>query len=244
MKCLSVLNLWFCTLDPGENGGYTRVVRVAGGVGWGLPPVLRERLGHCPCPQAGQGGFSGIGDKSSDSETHASCDSSLKTQTKDIPPAVDIQTLPESDVEDPNSTTGSPNSVPCKSKAASVPAGSRNSSASVPADRSDLLQPATVSAGRPVSAGWLNPAARPFFRPSSVYNTNWSNIYDPMIKGRWEMLLRLSRLTLGGLLDPYVWGPSSNGGSRSIHMFTLNDHKRLKSELGLGLSSVLMGFVV
>ncbi|GJU77031.1 zinc finger, PMZ-type containing protein [Tanacetum coccineum] len=221
MKCLSVLNLWFCTLDPGENGGYTRVVRVAGGVGWGLPPVLRERLGHCPCPQAGQGGFSGIGDKSSDSETHASCDSSLKTQTKDIPPAVDIQTLPESDVEDPNSTTGSPNSVPCKSKAASVPAGSRNSSASVPADRSDLLQP--------VSAGWLNPAARPFFRPSSVYNTNWSNIYDPMIKGRWEMLLRLSRLTLGGLLDPYVWGPSSNGGSRSIHMFTLNDHKRLKS---------------
>ncbi|GJR53967.1 hypothetical protein Tco_1404488 [Tanacetum coccineum] len=47
-------------------------------------------------------------DKSSDSETHASCDSSLKTQTKDIPPAVDIQTLPESDVEDPNSTTGSP----------------------------------------------------------------------------------------------------------------------------------------
>ncbi|GKF38280.1 hypothetical protein Tco_0118341, partial [Tanacetum coccineum] len=47
-------------------------------------------------------------DKSSDSETYASCDSSLKTQTKDIPPAVDIQTLPESDVEDPNSTTGSP----------------------------------------------------------------------------------------------------------------------------------------
>ncbi|GJX22422.1 hypothetical protein Tco_0226867 [Tanacetum coccineum] len=32
------------------------------------------------------------------------CDSSLKTQTKDFPPAVDIKTLPESDVEDPNST--------------------------------------------------------------------------------------------------------------------------------------------
>ncbi|GJW72503.1 putative ribonuclease H-like domain-containing protein [Tanacetum coccineum] len=96
--------------------------------------------------------------------------------------------------------------VPCKFKAASAPAGSRNSSASVPADRSDPAdsrnrpavnpadrphpagwskRPATVSAGRPVSAGWLNPAARPFFRPSSVYNTNWSNIYDPMIKGRW-----------------------------------------------------------
>ncbi|GJY17186.1 ribonuclease H-like domain-containing protein [Tanacetum coccineum] len=148
-------------------------------------------------------------DKSSDSETHASCDSSLKTQTKDIPPAVDIQTLPESDVEDPNSTTGAmtaSDSVPCKSKAASVPAGSRNSSASVPAGRSDPAvsrnrpavnpadrphpagwskRPAIVSAGRPVSAGWLNPAARPFFRPSSVYNTNWSNIYDPMIKGQW-----------------------------------------------------------
>ncbi|GJR30934.1 putative ribonuclease H-like domain-containing protein [Tanacetum coccineum] len=203
-------------------------------------------------------------DKSSDSETHASCDSSLKTQTKDIPPAVDIQTLPESDVEDPNSTTGSPSfscsenvkspriicnksgvnnrkvcknnfvrvkkcfvcgsklhlikdcdfyncvdSVPCKSKAASVPAGSRNSSASVPADRSDPAasrnrpavnpadrphpagwskRPATVSAGRPVSAGWLNPAARPYFRPSSVYFNNMylPDLYDPMYmnKGR------------------------------------------------------------
>ncbi|GJS12834.1 putative ribonuclease H-like domain-containing protein [Tanacetum coccineum] len=212
-------------------------------------------------------------DKSSDSETHASCDSSLKTQTKDIPPAVDIQTLPESDVEDPNSTTGSPSfscsenvkspriicnksgvnnrkvcknnfvrvkkcfvcgsklhlikdcdfyncvdSVPCKSKAASVSAGSRISPASVPAGRSDSAasrnrpavhsagsrispasvsagrsdsaasrnrpavhsagasnhagwskRPATVSAGRPGSAVWLNPAARPYFRPSSVY---------------------------------------------------------------------------
>ncbi|GJR08892.1 ribonuclease H-like domain-containing protein [Tanacetum coccineum] len=47
-------------------------------------------------------------DKSSDSETYASCDSSLKTKTKDFPPAVDIKTLPESDVEDPNSTAGSP----------------------------------------------------------------------------------------------------------------------------------------
>ncbi|GJV75814.1 putative ribonuclease H-like domain-containing protein [Tanacetum coccineum] len=55
-------------------------------------------------------------DKSSDSETYASCDSSLKTQTKDFPPTVDIKTLPESDF------------VPCKSQAASVPAGSSNSS--------------------------------------------------------------------------------------------------------------------
>ncbi|GKG66064.1 hypothetical protein Tco_0692701, partial [Tanacetum coccineum] len=26
-----------------------------------------------------------------------------------------------------------------------------------------------LAPGRPVSAGWLNPAARPYFRPSSVY---------------------------------------------------------------------------
>ncbi|GJV37858.1 hypothetical protein Tco_1410335 [Tanacetum coccineum] len=186
-------------------------------------------------------------DKSSDSATYASCDSSLKTKTKDFPPAVDIKTLPESDIEDPNSTAGSPSfscsenvkspriicnksgmnnrnvcknnsvrvkkcfvcgsklhlikdcdfyncvdSVPCKSKAASVPAGSRNSSASVTADGSDPAasrnrpavnsagrpkptervgqpagwskRPAPVSAGRPVSAGWLNPAARPYFQ--------------------------------------------------------------------------------
>ncbi|GJW05825.1 putative ribonuclease H-like domain-containing protein [Tanacetum coccineum] len=211
-------------------------------------------------------------DKSSDSETYASCDSSLKTKTKDFPPAVDIKTLPESDVEDPNSTAGSPSfscsenvkspriicnksgmnnrnvcknnyvrvkkcfvcgsklhlikdcdlyncvdSVPCKSKAASVPAGSRNSSASVTAAGSDPAasrnrpavnsagrpkptervghpagwskRSAPVSADRPVSAGWLNPAARPFFRPSSVYFNNmyWPNLYDPMYmnKGRW-----------------------------------------------------------
>ncbi|GKF65210.1 hypothetical protein Tco_0191727, partial [Tanacetum coccineum] len=47
-------------------------------------------------------------DKSSDSETYGSCDSSLKTKTKDFPPTVDIKIMPESDVEVPNSTTGSP----------------------------------------------------------------------------------------------------------------------------------------
>ncbi|GJZ42959.1 hypothetical protein Tco_0590214 [Tanacetum coccineum] len=221
-------------------------------------------------------------DKSSDSKTYASCDSSLKTKTKDFPPAVDIKTLPESDVEDPNSTAGSPSfscsenvkspriicnksgmnnrnvcknnsvrvkkcfvcgsklhlikdcdfyncvdSVPCKSKAASVPAGSRNSSASVTAGGSDPAasrnrpavnsagrpnptrrvgrvahlataqsnpacwskRSAPVSAGRPVSADWRNPAARPYFRPSSVYFNNmyWPEFYDPMHmnEGQW-----------------------------------------------------------
>ncbi|GJT11018.1 putative ribonuclease H-like domain-containing protein [Tanacetum coccineum] len=203
-------------------------------------------------------------DKSSDSATYASCESSLKTKTKDFPPTVDNQTLPESDIEDPNSTAGSPSfscsenvkspriicnksgvnnrkvcknnfvrvkkcfvcgsklhlikdcdfyncvdSVPCKSKAASVSAGSRISPASVPAGRSDSAasrnrpavhsagapnhagwskRPATVSAGRPGSAGWLNPAARPYFRPSSVYFNTPTNLYDPMFmdKGRWD----------------------------------------------------------
>ncbi|GKG39315.1 hypothetical protein Tco_0463460, partial [Tanacetum coccineum] len=43
-------------------------------------------------------------------------------------------------------------------------------------------RPAPVSAGRPVSAGWLNPTARPYFRPSSVYFNNmyWPDLYDPM----------------------------------------------------------------
>ncbi|GJT29138.1 putative ribonuclease H-like domain-containing protein [Tanacetum coccineum] len=49
-------------------------------------------------------------------------------------------------------------SIPCKSKAAFVPAGSRNSPASVAADRSDPAAsrngPAVNSAGRPNPAGW------------------------------------------------------------------------------------------
>ncbi|GKG53272.1 hypothetical protein Tco_0552540, partial [Tanacetum coccineum] len=100
--------------------------------------------------------------------------------------------------------------VPCKSKAASVPAGSRISPASVPAGGSDPAasrnrpavnsagrpnhagwskRQATVSAGRPVSAGWLNPAARPYIRPSSVY---FNNMYDPMYmnKGRWSTAVK------------------------------------------------------
>ncbi|GJR08894.1 putative ribonuclease H-like domain-containing protein [Tanacetum coccineum] len=266
-----------------------------------VPPSITGTL----CPPHTMSDIEETYDKSSDSETYASCDSSLKTKTKDFPPAVDIKTLPESDVEDPNSTAGCPSfsclenvksprifcnksgmnnrnvcknnsvrvkkcfvcgsklhlikdcdfyncvdSVPCKSKAAvnsagrpnpagsrnspaSVaaggsdpaasknrpavnsagrpnPAGSRNSPASVTAGGSDPAasrnrpavnsagrpnpagwskRPAPVSADRSVSADWLNPAARPYFRPSSVYfnNMNWPNLYDPMYmnKGRW-----------------------------------------------------------
>ncbi|GKC58444.1 retrovirus-related pol polyprotein from transposon TNT 1-94 [Tanacetum coccineum] len=157
-------------------------------------------------------------DKSSDSETYALCDSSLKTKTKDSLPAVDIKTVPESDVKDQNSTAGSPSfsclenvksprilcnnsgmnnrnvcrnnsvrvkkcfvcgsklhlikdcdffncvdSVPCNSKAASVPVGSRNSSASVTAGGYDSAasrnRPAVNSAGRPNPTGRVGQAA-------------------------------------------------------------------------------------
>ncbi|GJU00356.1 putative ribonuclease H-like domain-containing protein [Tanacetum coccineum] len=134
-------------------------------------------------------------DKSSDSETYASCDSSLKTKTKDFPPAVDITTLPESGVEDPIPSTASPKALfllgvwQFKASVAadrSDPAASRNGLAINSAGRPNPAgwsnvqhmfmmtnlagwskRPAPVSADRPVSAGWLNPAARPYFRPSS-----------------------------------------------------------------------------
>ncbi|GJS76395.1 putative ribonuclease H-like domain-containing protein [Tanacetum coccineum] len=53
----------------------------------------------------------------------------------------------------------------------------------------DLSTPTFFCLLRQVSAGWLNPAARPYFRPSSVHFNNmyWPNLYDPMYmnKGRW-----------------------------------------------------------
>ncbi|GJV03249.1 putative ribonuclease H-like domain-containing protein [Tanacetum coccineum] len=176
-----------------------------------------------------------------DSETYASCDSSLKTKTKDFPPAVDIKTLPESDVEDPNSTAGSPSfsclenvksprifcnksgmnnrnvcknnyvrvkkcfvcgsklhlikdcdfyncvdSVPCKSKAASVPAGSRNSSASVTAGGSapaaSRNRPAVNSAGRPNPTGRVGQAAHLATAQSNP--AGWSKRPAPVSAGR------------------------------------------------------------
>ncbi|GKG01831.1 hypothetical protein Tco_0306536, partial [Tanacetum coccineum] len=63
-------------------------------------------------------------------------------------------------------------SVPCKSKAASVPAGSKNSPASVPVGGSDPAasgnRPAVNSAGRPNPVDWSKrpatvSAGRPYF---------------------------------------------------------------------------------
>ncbi|GKF86483.1 hypothetical protein Tco_0254310, partial [Tanacetum coccineum] len=133
-------------------------------------------------------------------------------------------------------------SVPCKSKAASVPAGSRNSPASVTAGGSDPAasrnkpavnsagrpnpagwskRPAPVSAGRQVSAGWPNPAARPYFRPSSVYFNNmyWPNLYDPMYKGRWGTTVKTSAGYSWRNKRPQFWGSKSNGRSRQSTWF-------------------------
>ncbi|GKB63229.1 hypothetical protein Tco_0919415 [Tanacetum coccineum] len=188
-------------------------------------------------------------------------------EPKDFPPAVDIKTLPESDYEDPKfycfrqsyklhlikdcDLYNCVDSVPCKSKAASVPAGSRNSSASVTADGTNPAtsrnrpavnsagrpkptervghpagwskRPAPVSAGSPVSAGWLNPAARPYFRPSSVYFNNmyWSNLYDPMYmnKGRWGTAVKTSAGYSWRNKRPQFWGSKSNGGSHQSTWF-------------------------
>ncbi|GJQ91537.1 ribonuclease H-like domain-containing protein [Tanacetum coccineum] len=99
---------------------------------------------------------------------HASCDNAFKNPDQEyIHLPVDIQTFPESDVEIPT-TMAVLILVPCNLKQTSVSCD-------------------------PVSAVLANPAARNhFFRPSSVYNTNWSNIYDPMIKGRWGTAVKTS----------------------------------------------------
>ncbi|GJT22093.1 putative ribonuclease H-like domain-containing protein [Tanacetum coccineum] len=109
-------------------------------------------------------------------------DSSHKTQTKDIPPAIDIMNCQNCDFYN------CVDSVPCKSKAASVPAGrsdsaasrnrpavhsagSRISPASVPAGRSDSAasrnRPAVHSAGSRIS-----PASVPAGRSDSAASRN------------------------------------------------------------------------
>ncbi|GJS56293.1 putative ribonuclease H-like domain-containing protein [Tanacetum coccineum] len=192
-------------------------------------------------------------DKSSDSETYASCDSSLKPRPKTSHLLLISRLFSESMLKNPNSTAGDlkcfvcgsklhlikdcdfyncVNSVPCKSKAASVPAGSRNSPASVTAGGSDPAasrnRPAVNSAGRP------NPAV--IFRPSSVYFNNmyWPDLYDPMYmnKGRWGTAVKTRQVTLGGIKDHIFGDPRVMVDLINPHGFTLNDPQgRLKSKL-------------
>ncbi|GJY50783.1 putative ribonuclease H-like domain-containing protein [Tanacetum coccineum] len=80
-------------------------------------------------------------------------------------------------------------------------------------------RPAPVSAGSPVSAGWLNPAARPYFRPSSVYFNNmyWHNFYDPMYmnKGRWGTAVKTSAGYSWRNKRPQFWGSIELNGDPS-----------------------------
>nr|GEV87444.1 putative ribonuclease H-like domain-containing protein [Tanacetum cinerariifolium] len=176
-------------------------------------------------------------DKSSVLENYdfASCVSSPKTN--DSFSTVDVKILPKSDVKDPSPTNGFPscsfkdnvkpprnlyNFPSVVSKAASVPAGSRNSSASISAGRSipgaSRNRPASIHAGRHISVGrfnklvpfpvgrsiptgWTNHAARPFFRPTNLYfdNVSWPGIYDHMSmnEGRWGSAVKSS----AGIVD-------------------------------------------
>nr|GEX02072.1 ribonuclease H-like domain-containing protein [Tanacetum cinerariifolium] len=76
--------------------------------------------------------------------------------------------------------------VPCKSKAASVPTGSRNSSASVNAGRSDSAasrnRPVVNSAGRPNPAGRIGKAAH--HSADQPYPAGWSKRPAPVYAGR------------------------------------------------------------
>nr|GEV54806.1 retrovirus-related Pol polyprotein from transposon TNT 1-94 [Tanacetum cinerariifolium] len=136
--------------------------------------------------------------------------------------------LPKSDVKDPSLTNDLPS---CSFKenvkpprnllgilpGRSIPAASRNRSASVHAGRSipaaSKNKPASIHAGKHIPAGrinkpahfldgssilsgWTIPAARPFFGPTNLYfdNVYWPGIYNHMSmnEGRWGSAVKSS----------------------------------------------------
>nr|GEV03537.1 hypothetical protein [Tanacetum cinerariifolium] len=131
------------------------------------------------------------------------------------------------------------------SKAASVPAGSKNSSASIFAGRSipaasrnrpasihagrhipagRFNKPAPFPAGRSVPLGWTNHAGRPFFRPINLYfdNVSWPGIYNHifMNEGRWGSAVKSSAGCFWRYNRPYMkWGSKNNGGSHQSTWF-------------------------
>ncbi|GJU27361.1 hypothetical protein Tco_1165982 [Tanacetum coccineum] len=66
-------------------------------------------------------------------------------------------------------------------------------------------------------------AARPYFRPSSVYFNNmyWHNFYEPMYmnKGRWGTAVKTSAGYSWRNKRPQFWGSKSNGGSHQSTWF-------------------------
>nr|GEZ12711.1 xylulose kinase-1 [Tanacetum cinerariifolium] len=131
------------------------------------------------------------------------------------------------------------------SKAAFVPAGSRNSSASTSAGRSipatsrnrpasihagrhipagRFNKPAPFPAGRSIPTGWTNHAARPFFRPTNLYfdNVSWLGIYEHMSmnEGRWGSALKSSEGYSWRYNRPYMkWRSKNNYGSHQSTWF-------------------------
>nr|GEV07020.1 hypothetical protein [Tanacetum cinerariifolium] len=114
------------------------------------------------------------------------------------------------------------------SKAASIPAGSRNSSTSTSAGRSipatsrnrpasihagrhipagRFNKPAPFPAGRSIPTGWTNHAARPFFRPTNLY---FNNVHHHVNKDIGIVDSGCSRSMTGNKekLDDFVWTSS------------------------------------
>nr|GEX05897.1 ribonuclease H-like domain-containing protein [Tanacetum cinerariifolium] len=131
------------------------------------------------------------------------------------------------------------------SKATYVPAGSKNSSASISAGRSipaasrnrpasihvgrhihagRFTKPAPFPTGRFVPTGWTNHTARPFFRPTNLYvdNVSWPGIYDHMSmnEGRWGSAVKSSAGCSWRYNRPYMkWGSKNNVGSHQSTWF-------------------------
>nr|GEZ71584.1 hypothetical protein [Tanacetum cinerariifolium] len=131
------------------------------------------------------------------------------------------------------------------SKAALVPAGSRNSSTSISAGRSIPVasrniptsihagrhipafrfnKPVPFPAGRSVPTGWTNHAAKPFFRLTNLYfdNVSWPGIYDHMSmnEGRRGSAVKSSAGCSWRYNRSYMkWGTKNNGGSHQSTWF-------------------------
>nr|GEV41642.1 hypothetical protein [Tanacetum cinerariifolium] len=161
-------------------------------------------------------------DKSSESETFDFASCVLRPKTNDSSFTIDVKILPKSDVKDPSPTNGIPScsfneNVKPPRNLSFVPAGSRNSSASISAGRSipaasrnrptsiyvgrriragRFNKPAPFLAGRFVPTSWTNYAARLFFRPTNLYfdNVFWPEIYDHMSMNerRWGSAVKSS----------------------------------------------------
>nr|GEU78612.1 F-box protein CPR1-like [Tanacetum cinerariifolium] len=108
---------------------------------------------------------------------------------------------------------GSRNSSASISVGRSIPAASRNRPASIHAGRripaGSFNKPAPFPAGRSVPTGWTNHAARPFFRPTNLYfdNVFWPGIYDHMSMndGRWGSAVKSSADQMLLFHDPAVF---------------------------------------